>query len=364
MRTHAIDRMLRLARGAGVISFAGGLPAAETLPREEMLDAAREAMLRMGESPLQYDWPEGRSALRTLIANRLQGRGAQVDADDVIVTSGAQDALCLAIEVLGCREVEVDSITYPGAVDLFAARGIAAVTERPADVAYVMPAVHNPWGWSATPLQRAASLCAEWIIEDDAYAELRFDGAAPTPLLAEAPDRVFHLGTVSKTLSPALRIGWLVAPRRWQKKLREAKARRDLHASGLTQAIAEHLMGHGHYDLRLSRLRRYYSERCDKLLAVLPGIARARFSVPSGGFSLWLEVECSESDEAFLKRALANGVAFDPGVLFRPEDSAAPERLGMRLSFSSVEPALIEEGIQRLALTLQQAKASVRPLVA
>lgn len=364
MRSHAIDRLLRLARGAGVISFAGGLPAADTLPREEMLDAAREALLRMGESPLQYDWPEGRPSLRTLIANRLQGRGAQVDADDVLITSGAQDALGLAVEVLGCREIEVDEITYPGAVDLFAARGIVAVTDRSAAVAYTMPAVHNPWGWSATPLQRAASLCAEWVIEDDAYAELRFDGGAPTPLLAEAPERVFHIGTVSKTLSPGLRIGWLVAPRRWHKPLREAKARRDLHASGLTQAIAEILMGHGRYDLRLARLRRYYSERCERLLAVLPAVARARFTVPSGGFSLWLEAECAESDEVFLKRALANGVAFDPGVLFRPEEGDAPERLGMRLSFSSVEPSLFDEGIQRLALTLQQAQRQIRPLVA
>lgn len=362
MRSRGIDRLLRLSQRPGVISFAGGMPDPETFPRAALVEAAREAVLELGPGALQYDWPEGRPELRAQVALRLRRRGAAVDPDDVLITSGAQDALSLAIEALGCRQVQVDPATYSGAIDLFAARRVAA-GPLPAPVAYVMPAVHNPTGRGLDEAGRAAALSARWILEDDAYADLRFDGAAPRPLLASAPDRVFHFGTVSKTLSPGLRIGWLVAPRRFRERLRGAKARRDVQAPGLTQAIVERLFSTGRFDERLAHLRAYYAARCERLLALVPLLPGARCAPPLGGFSLWLELDAPASDEALLARALAGGVAFDPGALFR----AAPARLpsfGLRLSFSAVPLLRMEEGIARLARTLGHLQPAPHPLVA
>jgi 2-aminoadipate transaminase len=364
MRPPGIDALLRsAAQREGIISFAGGLPAPETFPRQELAEAAEQATTGMGESPLQYGWPEGRPSLRQLIAGRLRARGAPVDAEDVHVTNGAQDALSLALEVLGATEVRVDFATYPGALDVFEAKGLRVVASQASPVSYVMPAVHNPWGWTMTAERRAQALSAAVILEDDAYADLCFDSPAPRPLLADAPEKTFAIGTFSKTVSPGLRVGWLVAPRPWRAKLREAKARRDVQAGGLAQAMIEQLVMRGDFDERLERLRRHYRARCERLLELLPRLQGIRFGLPEGGFSVWVETERVESDERLLARALVRGVAFDPGTMFRAE----PEKhltLAFRLSFSAVPIEQMQEGIARLAAALADARAARRPAAA
>lgn len=363
MRAPGIDGLLTsAAQRKGLISFAGGLPAPETFPRAELAYAAEEATTAMGAAPLQYDWPEGRSPLRTLIAGRLNARGACVDPEDVHITNGAQDALSLALEVLGATEVHVDHATYPGALDVFAAKGLEAVTNRTAPTWYVMPAVHNPWGRSMCAQRREEVLGAATILEDDAYADLKFGGPAPRPLLADAPHKTFAMGTFSKTVSPGLRVGWLVAPRRWRTPLREAKARRDVQAGGLAQAMVERLISRGGFEERLEQLRKHYAMRCERLLELLPRLQGARFGLPEGGFSVWVETEGIESDERLLSRALARGVAFDPGTLFRAEPQQAS--LSFRLSFSSVPIDQMREGIARLTAALAEARAMKRPVAA
>lgn len=358
MRTSTTDKLLRAAAGRkDIISFAGGLPAPETFPREALARAAEQATLAMGDSPFQYEWPEGRMPLRVLIAQRLAKRGARVDPDDVIITNGAQDALSLALEVLKPNEIHVDHATYPGALDLFSAKGVKATVRMNTPVAYVMPAVHNPWGWKMTPERRAQALQAGVIIEDDAYADLLFDGVAPRPLLADAAHKVFAVGTVSKTVSPGLRVGWLVAPPRWRAQLRAAKSGRDLQAGGLSQAIVEQLLASGDYDARLQRLREHYRIRCERMLELLPQVQGIRFGMPQGGFSIWVETEGLETDERLLARALARGVAFDPGTLFRAEPHAHSS-LSMRLSFSAVPFEQMEEGVTRLGAALAEARRS------
>ena len=364
MRTPGIDKLLRAAANhPGVISFAGGLPAPETFPRAELAKAAEEATTAMGTTPLQYDWPEGRPQLRQIIAARLNARGAQVDPEDVHVTNGAQDALSLALEVLQPAEIHVDHATYPGALDMFAAKGVQAMASRTAAAWYVMPAVHNPWGWTMSPELRARVLQAGIILEDDAYADLLFEGPAPRPLLADAPEKTFHLGTYSKTVSPGLRVGWLIAPKPWRAKLREAKARRDLQAGGLAQAMIERLLMRPGFDERLNLLRAHYRSRCERLLALLPRLHGIRFGMPEGGFSVWVETEGVENDERLLKRALARGVAFDPGTLFRAEPNEH-STLSFRLSFSAVPVAKMEEGIARLGKALDEARRTKRPVAA
>ncbi len=364
MRTPGIDKLLRTAAHTkGIISFAGGLPAPETFPRAELAQAAEAATTTMGEGPLQYDWPEGRHTLRQLIADRLRARGARVDAEDVHITNGAQDALSLALEVLGANEIYVDRATYPGALDVFQANGLQVVSTRTSAVWYVMPAVHNPYGWRMSGARRAQALKAGIIIEDDAYADLYFDGRVPRPLLADAPRKTFSIGTFSKTVSPGLRVGWLVAPQPWRTKLREAKARRDCQAGGLAQAMIERLIAQDGFDERLERLRLHYRARSERLLELLPQLPGIRFGLPEGGFSVWVETEAVDADERLLARALARGVAFDPGTLFRAEPHAH-STLAFRLSFSAVPVDQMQEGIARLASALTEARAAKRPAAA
>ena len=174
MKTLALDQLLRTsARKAEVISFAGGLPASRTFPRSGLAQAASHAILEMQEA-LQYDWPEGRRTLREQVAARLQARGADVSADEVIITNGAQDALGLVLELLAPHSIQVDPETYPGALEMFR-RHRSTPTVKPAPVRYCMPALQNPRGYTASPEQRAEMLQAQVIIEDDAYAELLFE---------------------------------------------------------------------------------------------------------------------------------------------------------------------------------------------
>jgi 2-aminoadipate transaminase len=348
-----IDGLLRCAAGRdSVISFAGGLPAPETFPQKALSAASSAAVNDVGPSALQYDWPEGRLVLRTLIAAKMRSRGAMVQPRDVIITNGAQDALAIAIEVIGSLEVRVDPVTYPGALDIFEAAQCEADTEHAQSVSYVMPAVSNPTGSTFSPAQRARCLQSDVIIEDDAYADLLFSGPPPRPLLADAPDRVYFIGTFSKVLAPGLRVGWLIAPAAVRAKVLAAKARRDLQAGGLSQGVVERLIGSAQYELRLQKLRTHYQQRCERLINALSHVPGLRFEQPAGGFSVWVETDLPGSDASWLYTALENGVAFDPGGLFRAQ-THRNQPLTMRLSFSSVPMDQIEAGVARLDKALR-----------
>lgn len=332
----------------GVLSLAGGLPAAETFP----LSALARALASAGRDALQYDWPEGRQPLRTFIAERLQRRGAKVDADDVLVTSGAQQALDIAVQLCGRRgqSIRVPAACYPGALELCAARGIQLVDETaPAELTYTMPLVANPTGLPL-PLRSRAALLADngVLIEDDAYAELRFDGRTPPPLLASAPDRVFYVGTFSKTLCPGLRVGWLVAPKRSRRSARYAKRVIDLQANTLAQRVLEGYLADEDFDERLTWLRSFYARRADMLASALRRLLPSfGFREPEGGFSIWATSEEGGDDVELLATALRHGVTVDPGRDFRPGGESEP--IALRLAFSSIPPDAIVEAVGRLA---------------
>ena len=186
------------------LSFAGGLPAPSSFPRQALADAAVEAILSMGSGPLQYDWPEGRHSLRELVAAELRSRGAEVEAEEIVITNGAQDAIGIVVDVLAPNTVQVDPETYAGALDVFRSRGCAVSTVS-STLRYAMPALGNPSGRAATRAERDAMLNARWVLEDDAYAHLDFRGPAGKPLLAESRRHVFHVGTYSKVLAGTAR---------------------------------------------------------------------------------------------------------------------------------------------------------------
>jgi DNA-binding transcriptional MocR family regulator len=354
----AIDQLQRAcAADPGIIGLAGGLPSPELFPREELAQSASRALLREGELALQYAWPEGRESLRVWIAARLARRGLSVTAADIIVTNGAQEALSIAasMQLRAGDPVCVDSLTYPGALDVFRACGARFVRHGTrARCAYVMPALSNPEGLVADDATRRRWI--EWaiandalILEDDAYGELCFDAEAPSSLSSRARERVFQIGTFSKTLAPGLRIGWLVAPPHLHADALERKRIRDLQGNSLTQALLDDFLARDDFDARLARSRDFYAERADALVAAVKWhLPEARFRRPRGGFSLWVTLPERGDDRELLACAAREGVSFDPGSMFRTSDDANGP-IGLRLCFSIEKVARFDEGCRRLA---------------
>lgn len=351
----AIDRLQRRACVLpGVIALGGGLPAPELFPRAMLSRAFLRAIQRT--DGLQYGWPEGTLGLRDWVAQRLRDRGAVVSADEVIVTSGAQQALAIATEVLGerGRAMEVDAESYPAALDLFRGRGLRLRPARGAladsvAAAYVMPGVSNPRGHGLSPARTRALLARNApLIVDEAYSELRFDGQIERPILADARDRAFHIGTLSKTLCPGLRVGWLVPPRRDLEAALAAKRDLDLQAASLGQAILDEFLARDDFDARLARARKFYRRRAERLLCALrrtfPSFS---ISEPEGGFSVWVETDEEGDDRELLSIATDHGVSFDPGRLFRHDESSSP--MAMRLCYSATSIPDLEDAVARLS---------------
>jgi 2-aminoadipate transaminase len=357
----------RAAPDPQVIRLGGGLPAPEQFPRAPLARAFLRALDDAAAPALQYGFPEGSARLRRFVADSLQARGAAVDAGEVIITSGAQQALAIALEI-ACRpgdRVGVDRTTYPAALDLLRTRhllpvvngdesprrrAVAAAPDAAAVRArYCMPALGNPSGRGLDLRARRGLLAGGGaIIEDDAYADLRFDGPAPIPLLALGRERVFHLGTWSKTLCPGLRVGWLVPPRRHLARALRIKRDSDLQANSMAQAIVDDYLASVDFGARLVRLRRFYRQRAARMARALTRhLPSWHFCMPQGGFAIWVEADVAADERALLDAAFDEGVVFDPGSQFRAGGAATP--LAMRLCFSAVPADALEEGVRRLA---------------
>ena len=343
-----------------LIGLAGGLPATSLVPRE-LLGRVLAEVARADEDAVQYGWPEGIRALREWIANRLTARlapGEWIDPAHVIITSGAQQALSLIAMAHRGATIAVGDATYPSAIAAFQRAGARVVGQAPAEAHagrratdtahYIMPGCANPSGVDLVEPWRASWLDRGALIADEAYSELRFDGRVARPLLADAPGRVWHVGTLSKTVCPGLRVGWLVPPIGDHDELLQHKEAADLQAASITQVAAARVLERLDYDAHLARLRAAYRERCarlcDALAARLPG---ARFVEPEGGFAVWVELADDGDDIALLESAIAHGTSIDPGRLFRAPGVRGA--VAFRASFSSAPIDRIAEGVQRLA---------------
>lgn len=350
--------MRQVAGDEKIISFSGGLPSPQTFPREQLATFAGEVLRAGPDEVLQYGWPEGLPELREAIARRLERRGLKVNADDVLITNGAQDAIGFVVDVLKARVVQTDALTYSTALDLFRRRKCEPRTSF-APLRYAMPSMHNPLGRSLTESERADCLKNEWIIEDDAYSDLVFDGEAPPSLAVEAADRVFHIGTLSKIVAPGLRVGWLVAPRSFRERVRALKNEQDLHSNGLSQAIAAKLLeDDAKFEARLGQLRSFYATCADRLVTELARISDLKFEPPRGAFSIWVETPYVVDDETALRMAVEDfKVAWDAGRLFRAEPKR-DDRLAFRLNFSALPAARFAEGVSRLKQVLDTLAAN------
>jgi 2-aminoadipate transaminase len=383
LRGSEIREMLSVTERPGVISFGGGLPAPELFPIAG-LRAAFDAVLREdGAGALQYGPTTGHRPLRELIAQRLGRRGIECSPDDVLITTGSQQALDLLGRVLAAPHspVLVESPGYVGALQAFRAfelepvglpmdadglivDGVArwldgrrSLGAPPPAFLYTVATYQNPSGVTLSPDRRLELLdCATAfgvpVIEDDPYSELRYDGP-PTPSLRALPggEDVIYLGTFSKVLAPGLRLGWVVAPRPVIDRLVIAKQGADLHTDGLAQRGALRFCLDNDLDAHVIRLREVYRERRDAMLDALRECLPdgTTWTEPAGGMFTWVTLPAGLDSRDVLKRALANDVAFVPGTAFHVNGGG--ER-SLRLNFTNSTPERIWEGIGRLARSL------------
>lgn len=379
-----VRELLALIDRPEVISFAGGLPAPELFDLAGMREAFEQALSdAAGRRNLQYGPTEGNVALRELVAARMTRRGLPTRAEDLLITTGSQQALTLiAVALLDPGAVvAVEEPTYLAALQCFQLAGARVVPVAsdadgldPADLAdvlrrerptllYLVPTFANPTGRTLTAERRTAvaELAANnglWVVEDDPYGELRYRGQHLAPLAAEpaAADRVLHLGSFSKVGAPGLRLGWVRAPAALRPALTVAKQAADLHTSTVDQAAAACYLASHDLDQHVHMLCEAYRGRRDTMLAALPEIAPSgtTWTDPDGGMFTWLRLPGQIDTAQLLPQALKRDVAYVPGAAFF---STTPDPATLRLSFTTNQPDRIAEGMQRLGDALRGDKA-------
>lgn len=391
MAASEIRELLKLLDQPDIISFAGGIPDPALFPRAEIAQSFERILNDPEKSAvaLQYSVSEGYPPLRAWIAGYMGRQGVACRPDNILITNGSQQALdFLGKLFLSPNDtVLVQRPTYLGALQAFnsyephydilpsldsnrtpesfhseaKSNGAGARVK----IGYVMSEFQNPTGVSLTLAERNALLDSAAalgipLIEDTAYEKMRYDGEALPSMLALAATRaggidqanVIYCGTFSKTIVPALRIGWVVAPQPVIQKLVLIKQASDLHSSTLNQMVM-HEVASTILDAQVVRIKAAYRERRDAMLAALARHlpAGVDWTKPEGGMFVWLTLPEAIDGATLLARAIAEArVAFVPGSAFFP-DRAGHNTI--RLSFSRANPAAIEEGIKRLGTVIK-----------
>lgn len=377
VRASEIRELLKLLDQPDILSFAGGIPDPTLFPVERIQSFYAEILADSGQQALQYSVSEGLPALRRWVAERMTRAGAPCDAENIVITAGSQQALDLLgkLFLAAGDTVLVERPTYLGALGAFNAyeptyADLGGETPSGARLAYVVPDFANPTGRTLTRLERLklldrASEGEFLIIEDGAYRELRFAGTDEPMLLALdiartgsiEHARTIFCGTFSKTLSPALRLGWICAPTPVVDRIVLLKQGADLHASTINQMVAERIVSEG-YDQHLGRLRAAYRERNS---AIQDALARhmpmgVTWTKPQGGMFVWVTLPEGLDGARLLEAALAEArVAFVPGA---PFFAVGAQDNTLRLSYSLPPLDAIDEGVRRLARVIEDRMAS------
>ncbi|TDV50548.1 DNA-binding transcriptional MocR family regulator [Pseudomonas helmanticensis] len=374
LKSSLIREILAAAQRPEVMSFAGGLPAEAMLPKVEWADMP----LALG----QYGMSEGEPALREALAAEARALGLDCAASQVLVVSGSQQTLDLAAKLYIDKGTEIllEAPTYLAALQIFQLFGADCLTvpqepdgpnlaqlrerleqHRPAFI-YLIPTFQNPSAVRYSEAKRAAvaALLDEFgvtLIEDEPYRELTFDGGSAKPIAGRLKKASWiYTGTVSKTLLPGLRVGYLIASPDLFPHLLKLKQSADLHTNRIGQWQALQWIGSEKYQQHLSELRGFYRQRRDAFQAALGThfADLADWNMPQGGLFFWLTLKQPLDTRTLLNEALANDVAFMPGEPFFPDPDNNPGHL--RLNFSHIDPARLDEGLKRLAAVVRQAQ--------
>jgi 2-aminoadipate transaminase len=388
LKPSTIREMLKVTQNPSVISFGGGLPAAELFPVDDVSAAQDRVMKTRGAAALQYSVTDGIPELRAWVAARLRTQqGLDVDADAVVITGGSQQGLDLYARVFldPGDVVALENPSYLGAIQAFDGfepdylaiesdasgmipAALATAFERGAPLPkflYVVPNYENPTGNTLVAERRPqiVDICARYgvpILEDDPYGEIAFDDAPPAALLSHAAKgAVTYLGTGSKMVAPGLRVAWMVIPDRdLRDKIVTAKQGADLHSCSYAQYVFhEYVADEARLSAHLARVRAEYKLRRDAMIAALlrEMPAHVRWNTPDGGMFLWATVGAGIDTEELFERAVRDAVVFVPGRPFYPSRDRGD---GMRLNFSAMPEERIAEGIRRLARAVREQDAA------
>jgi 2-aminoadipate transaminase len=374
--------LLKAALIPGLISFAGGLPASEFFPAREVEQACSRILQHDSQLALQYGSTEGYVPLREYLVKEMARQGVIANTEETLIVTGSQQGLDLIGKVFinPGDVILTERPTYVGALqawdpyepryvtvemddDGMRVDQVAAVLKRePVKFIYATPNFHNPAGvtLSGERRERLAELVAQhgvFIVEDDPYGSLRYEGEALPPIKALSHDHVIYMSTFSKTLAPGARLGWVTAPEPVITRLMQAKQGTDLSTSPLTQMIAHDMGQRGVIRQQVERLREVYRTRRDAMLAALGTYfpKEARWTRPQGGIFLWATVSGHIDTNELLTVAVAEAkVAYVPGIAFYPSGNQKGGHHAMRLNFSNATPERIEEGIKRLGDLLKK----------
>ncbi|MBU1084975.1 MAG: PLP-dependent aminotransferase family protein [Candidatus Beckwithbacteria bacterium] len=376
-----VQNTLKMASQPGIISLAGGMPNPKLFPITEIGLAMDKILKYQGERILQYSRTGGTTELKKIIAGRLSDKWQkQVNEDEVLITTGSQQALDLlgkafldkndlvitenptylvAISAFNGYEVKYATVELlEDGVDINQLENIINKFKGKIKFIYVIPTFQNPSGvcWSNWTRKKVIALIRKnncILIEDDPYSELYFDKKPPQSLAVYShKDLVIYLGTFSKTLCPGLRIGYIVANKELINKLCLIKQGMDLHSPTLSQAIVANLLKNKkNYNIHLKKLRKYYKSNCCFMLKCLSKYLKnkAYWTVPMGGLFVWVTipgVDCRK----FYQKSILNGVAFMPGYAFY---ATKTKNDTIRLSYATVTKNEINEGIKKLSRLLE-----------
>ena len=388
VKSSAIRELLKITQKPEIISFAGGLPAPEVFPTERFQEACQKVLADKGPMALQYSATEGYGPLREMIAAHACRYGVCAKAENVLITSGSQQALDLIGKLLINRgdRILVEAPTYLGALQAFNVYG-AEYVSVPIDhdglrtdlleealrsgpkFMYVLPNFQNPGGVTLSEGRRhelvlLADKYGIPIIEDDPYGQLRYEGEHLPPLVEVDRENlrrdngytlgnVIYLSTFSKTLAPGLRLAWILAPAEVISKLVQLKQGADLHSSTFNQMVAYEVARDNYLDQHVKLIRQVYRERRDAMLQALHEFCPegVTWTHPQGGLFLWITLPDGMDCHQLFDAAIAENVAFVPGDCFFANQLEGMRYL--RLNFSFSRPEMIREGIRRLAIAIR-----------
>jgi len=375
LQSSVIREILKVTVRPEVISFAGGLPSPATFPVDHMRAAYDSVLSKQGRVALQYGPSDGYAPLREWIAQSLSTDGVKILPEQVLMVSGSQQGLDLLAKVLidEGSKVLVETPSYLGALQAFSVyqpefvsvpaddHGLLPQTVgeigKDARLLYALPNFQNPTGRTLSIERRIALIetCARLdlpLIEDDPYGALSYRSEPLPKMLTMNPQGVIYMGSFSKVLTPGIRLGYVVAPVPLIRKLEQAKQAADLHTAQLTQMVVHEVVKDGFLTEHIPTIRKLYADQCDAMLAALQEFfpSSVSWTRPEGGMFIWVTLPKHIDSMKLLDEAIAEHVAFVPGAPFYANEA---EKNTLRLSFVTVSPEKIREGVAKLAALIR-----------
>lgn len=379
VKSSAIREMLKITEQPDIICFAGGLPAPELFPVEEIKRACIKVLDKSGSMALQYSVTMGYPLLRRAIAERISKRdGIKVTEENIVITGGSQQGLDIMGKLFldSTSTVIVEKPSYLGAIQAFNSYRPTYITVEMDDEGMLLDEVEedikkhkprfiyavanfqNPSGitMSLKRRKRLVELSKEYytpIVDDNPYGELRYQGKDLPSLKSLGGDDVIELGTCSKIVSPGLRIGWIVGPPEVMLMIEKLKQGMDLHTNTFAQYVVYEYIKTGQLDEHIAKIKKAYGERIKVMLNALEKYfpKEIKWTKPEGGLFLWVKLPQGNSATEILPKAVAQKVAYVPGKPFYVDES---EDNTLRLNFCSATPEMIIQGVKRLAKVFKE----------